>query len=62
MAKGSRQGNGEEFYSVKDVADKLKVSERTVWRWIADKRLMVIRIGGVVRISISEIDKLLRGE
>ncbi len=40
------------FYSVKQFANKYSVGERTVWRWIKDKGLKVIRVGGTVRISV----------
>ncbi|MEB8989323.1 helix-turn-helix domain-containing protein [Bacillus cereus] len=35
-----------DFYTVKDITELLSVSERTVRRWIADKKLESIKIGG----------------
>ena len=44
------------FLSVRDVAERLKVSERTIRRWMDQGYLEVIKIGRTVRI---EEDKLI---
>ncbi len=36
--------------TVAETADQLGVSERTVWRLIADGDLPVVRFGGIVRV------------
>ena len=47
---------------IKDVADRLQVSERTVHRLIDAKRLAVIRIGRSVRVSEEALKDLLTAE
>jgi len=39
------------FYTVAQVADRLEVSRRTVYRWIADSLLVVHRFGRQIRVS-----------
>lgn len=43
-------------YTVKEYAAIERVDERTVWRWIADKKALMVRKtpGGGVRIVVSE--------
>lgn len=51
----------EEHYSVKQVAGKLSVSVRTVWRWIEDERLApVYRLDTrTVRIPARAVNRFL---
>ena len=44
---------------VPDVAEKLSISEKTVWAWIGARRLAVHRIGRSVRVSDLEIERIL---
>jgi len=46
--------------SVKDVADYLKLSERTVYKLVREGRLPAARIGGVYRFRREEIDEWMR--
>ena len=46
---------------IKDVAERLQVSDRTVHRLIDAKRLAVIRIGRSVRITEGALRDLLTG-
>jgi len=41
--------------TVKEVAEKMKVTKVTVYRWIKNKQIKVIRIGGTIRIPESEL-------
>lgn len=50
----------EEHYSPKEVAARLHVSERTVWRWIAARLVTYVKIGGAVRIKQTELQRVLR--
>ncbi|MFA5715471.1 MAG: helix-turn-helix domain-containing protein, partial [Candidatus Paceibacterota bacterium] len=37
--------------TIEEVAKRLKVSDRTVRRWIDDGKLQALKIGGVIRIT-----------
>ena len=45
------------FLSIRAVAQELAVTERTVWRWIADEKLPVHRLAGTtVRIARDDLE------
>ena len=48
--------------SIKEVAKRLKISERTIYRYIEFKRLKAISIskGHIVRIEESELKRFLK--
>lgn len=52
----------EPVFSIREVAKWLKVSERTVWRWIEQNQIKVIRLGAgkknLTRITASEIERI----
>ncbi len=50
------------MYTIPEVAAIFKVARQTIYKWIDEGRLSVIRIGGVVRISQEEVDRLKKGE
>jgi excisionase family DNA binding protein len=45
--------------TIPQVAEYLSVSERTVWRMIADGRLATIKFGSSTRIRESELSRFL---
>lgn len=47
------------YYAIKDVAEALAVSNRTVRRWIARNELAVHRMDGVVRIADRDLRAFL---
>ncbi|RJQ29399.1 MAG: DNA-binding protein [Peptococcaceae bacterium] len=50
-----------EFYTIPEVAKKLKVSPSTVWRWVKAKKLLAYRVGEkTVRVRESDVVKLLQ--
>ncbi|MCZ0811411.1 MAG: helix-turn-helix domain-containing protein [Pseudomonadota bacterium] len=51
----------EQYQTVKDVAELLKVSEVTVRRWIKDGELRAIDIGKGWRIGPGDLDAFLEG-
>lgn len=51
----SKMACGEEWLTLRQVADQMKVSRTTVWRW-KQQGLRQVRIGGVVRIRSSDFE------
>jgi excisionase family DNA binding protein len=49
--KVSHQDKSIEFSTVPEVAERLGVFTRTVWRWIESKLLIAYRINGVVPMA-----------
>jgi len=47
------------FLKIPEVAERLRVSPRTVSRWIAQGTLRSVRIGRVVRVPIEAVDALM---
>ena len=54
----------EEFYwTAASVSAKLLVAEKTIWRWIRERRLRAYRVGRLVRIPNSALQEFLeRGQ
>lgn len=52
----------DKYYTVKEVAKLLKISTRTVWRWIESGKIKPIKVNKIVRIGSGEIKKLTIGE
>jgi excisionase family DNA binding protein len=50
-----------EFLTVKEVAEKLKLSKRTVHNWIDEGVIRAIKVkdGSAVRIPASEVERIL---
>jgi excisionase family DNA binding protein len=46
--------------TIPEVAERLRVSTRTVFRWIATGELICIRIGRVVRVPAEALGALVR--
>jgi excisionase family DNA binding protein len=46
----------EEFVTVKEAADHLRVSLRTLYRWLDQGKLKYFRAGSSTRIQLSELD------
>lgn len=55
---GETLGN-DQLYRRREVADRLKVSLSTIDRWLAEGTLGKVNIGGSVRITETEIQRLL---
>lgn len=48
---------GDDVYSVKELADKIKVSELTIRRWIKDNpQIRTMKFGNLVRINKPDFD------
>ena len=49
------------YKTIKEIHEDLKVSDRTVRRWVKDGKLKAIKIQGVVRIKDEEYKRFLEG-
>lgn len=47
------------LFKVPEAAEALALSQKTVWQWIALRKIGVIRLGRAVRIPQPEIDRLI---
>jgi excisionase family DNA binding protein len=47
------------FFTIAEVADRLRVSARTVRRWIENGELIAHRPGGIVRVAESDLRAFL---
>jgi excisionase family DNA binding protein len=47
------------FFTVKQVAEALGISPRTVWRWIKNRELAVHRFRGSVRVAETDLNAFL---
>lgn len=47
--------------TLKQVAAIFHVSRQTLYAWIAEGRLSVVKIGKLVRVEESEIERIKRG-
>lgn len=52
----------DKMYSIKEVANIMKVSVMTVRRWIDSETMKPTRIGKTIRISETELIRLQKGE
>ena len=49
----------EEYYTIEEVADMLKVAYLTVYRWVRSGKLEAVKAGKQYRISKLNINKFL---
>lgn len=52
--------NTEKFLKIREVADELGISERSVWRLIEDDELPTHRFGSSTRIKRSDLDDYIK--
>jgi len=45
--------------SVPQVAERLNVTRACIRRWILERRLAVVKVGRLVRIPLSEVERLI---
>ena len=57
MPTSTRQG---EILTIKQVADYLKVTERTIYRLAAAKKIPAFKVGGTWRFSLADIDAWIK--
>jgi excisionase family DNA binding protein len=57
MSKSTSEG---EILTIKQVADYLKVTERTIYRLAAAKKIPAFKVGGTWRFSRADIDRWIK--
>ena len=50
----------ENYYTPKEVSEKLKLNIRTVYKWIREEKLKAVKLGDVWRISESELERFIK--
>lgn len=51
-----------EYFTPEEVAEQLKVTRRSVYRWLHGGKLRGLRAGGLWRICEEDIEAFLKGE
>jgi excisionase family DNA binding protein len=59
MSKTRKTASGPKYHRVETVAEKLDLSPRSVRRLIDNGQLQAVKIGGAVRVSDEELQRLL---
>ena len=49
-----------QYYSIEEVAEKLKVAYLTVYRWVRAKKLYALKAGKQYRITSQELSKFMK--
>jgi excisionase family DNA binding protein len=57
MPTSTREG---EILTIKQVAEYLKVTERTIYRLAAAKKIPAFKVGGTWRFSLADIESWIR--
>lgn len=52
----------DDLLTTEEVADLLRVSRQTLWRWRKDGTLPARKVGALVRYRRSDVDALLDGD
>lgn len=60
MVMPKRDLHVDQLRTVREACERLDVAERTMRKWIADRRIAIVRLGGrYVRIPEKEIERVL---
>lgn len=49
----------DEYFTVKEVAEKLKLNIMTIYKWINQGKIKAVKLGDTWRISKTEINRIL---
>ena len=59
MNNKNKQNTDFEFYTLQEVADILKVSYITIFRWVKAGKLTAHKIGKQHRVKVEDLDKFI---
>ena len=64
--RGSKPIRGEfmpgDIVTVREIAEYLKVTERTIYRMVKDKKIPAFKVGGSWRFRLDEIDDWIKSQ
>lgn len=49
----------DQYLTLKEVRERLAVSRATLWRWINERGLRVVKVGDITRIRQSALDEFV---
>ena len=49
-----------QFYTVKEIAEMLKMNEQTIFRFIREGKLEATKVGGRYRITQEQLDRFIK--
>ena len=52
----------DDVLTLKDVAEYLKVTDRTIYRMVADRKIPAFKVGGSWRFRLVEIDRWIKSQ
>ena len=55
----ARLESAHQLLTLRQVAHRMNVSKRTVFRWIENGTLPALRVGAVIRIEPADLDRLI---
>ena len=57
--KGIQPMPAAKLLKVPEAAEMLALSQKTIWQWIGERRIGVVRLGRSVRVPLTEIERLM---
>lgn len=57
--RGTKEMAAAKLLKVPEAAEMLALSQKTIWQWIGERRIGVVRLGRAVRVPQSEIERLM---
>lgn len=51
----------QQLYRIEEAAKILALSPKTLRKWIYERKINYVKVGGAVRISVSELERIMEG-
>lgn len=52
--------SADEYFTPAQIAKRLQITERTIYRWLDDKQLKGVKLGRVWRVKAKDLEDFLR--
>lgn len=62
MQANASSGQDVQYLTVRSLAERLEVGERTVRLWLAETDIPHRRVGGVIRFVLAEVDEWMKAQ